>query len=58
MLKVNEHGLLGILLQLKKKRCETNTNNTAQQNFFFLGALVFRPFPGVIWGAVSENDIG
>jgi len=24
----------------------------------FLGALVFRPVPGVIWGADSENDIG
>jgi hypothetical protein len=34
-------------------------DNTAQQKkMFFLGALVFRPVPGVIWGADSENCIG
>jgi hypothetical protein len=35
----------GTIIQLKKI-------------FFSLGALVFRPVPGVIWGADSENDIG
>ena len=29
-----------------------------KKKFFPLGALVFRPVPGVIWGADSENDIG
>jgi hypothetical protein len=33
-------------------------NNTAQQQQNFLGVLVFRPVPGVIWAADSENYIG
>jgi hypothetical protein len=32
-------------------------NNTAPK-IIFLGALVFRPVPGVIWAADSENYIG
>jgi hypothetical protein len=32
-------------------------NNTAQQKFF-LGALVFRPVPGVILGADLEKCVG
>jgi len=31
--------------------------NSRTKKHFFLGALVFRPVPGVIWGADSENDI-
>jgi hypothetical protein len=33
-------------------------NNTAQQEIFFLGALVFRPASEVIWGADSQKFIG
>jgi hypothetical protein len=33
------------------------SNNTGKK-FFFVGALVFRPFSGVIWGADSEKCIG
>jgi hypothetical protein len=38
-------------------------NNTlpitqGNKKIFFLGALVFRPVPGVIWGADSEKCTG
>jgi len=34
------------------------SNNTAQQKKLISWCLGFRPVPGVIWGADSENCIG